>query len=209
MTGNAGEGFGSVVLEFDAGFDADQALLDVREKTDAAEAELPDSVKPKVNEINVALFPVLTLVLSGPIPERSLLNLAKRLQDEVEGLPGVLEVDLGGDREELLEVIVDAQVLESYQVTFDQVFAFVQQNNSLIAPGALDTGAGRMVLKVPGVLENIDDILNLPVKVEDGRVVTFSDVAQVRRTFKDPAALLAWTGRAHWRWKSKSAAAPT
>ena len=186
MTSNASEGYASVVLEFDAGFDADQALLDVREKTDAAEAELPDSVKPKVNEINTALFPVLTLVLSGDVPERALIALAKRLRDEIEALPGVLEVDLGGDREELLEVTVDAQTLEAYKISLSEVAQFVNLNNQLVAPGAMDNGAGRLVFKVPGIIEDIEDLLSLPIKVDGSQVVTFSDVADIRRTFKDP-----------------------
>ena len=185
MTSNAAEGYASVVLEFDAGFDADQALLDVREKTDAASDNLPDTVTPHVNEINTALFPVLTLVLSGDVPERALIALAKRLRDEIEGLPGVLEVDLGGDREEMLEVTVDAQTLEAYQISFAEVAQFVSQNNRLVAPGALDTGAGRLVFKVPGIIEGIEDLMTLPIKVDGAQVVTFSDVAEIRRTYKD------------------------
>ena len=39
--------------------------------------------------------------LSGAIPERNLLRLAQDLKDDIESLPGVLEVDIGGDREEV------------------------------------------------------------------------------------------------------------
>ena len=65
MRSTAGEGHASVLLEFDAGFDAKKALNDVREKVDVAKSELPgDTDEPTVNEINVALFPVLTVTLS-------------------------------------------------------------------------------------------------------------------------------------------------
>ncbi len=50
----------------------------------------------------------------------------------------------------------------------------------------MDTGAGRLVLKVPGIVEGIEDMLSMRVKVEGDRVVTFSAVASVRRGFKDP-----------------------
>ena len=157
----------------------------MRAKVDVA--KLPASTdEPTVNEINVALFPVLTVNLSGPIPERGLLKIARQLKDEIEALPGVLEVDIGGDREEVMEILVDPTVMETYSINYDELFALISRNNLLVAAGALDTGAGRMVLKVPGVIENIDDVLHLPVKVADNRVVTFGDVATVRRTFKDP-----------------------
>ena len=187
MRAVSAEGYGSVTLEFDAGFDANQALQDVREKVDIAKAELPpDTDEPRVHEVNVALFPVLTVGLSGNVPERTLVTIARNLQDKIEGLGGVLEVDIGGDREELLEIIVDPMVLETYNISFADVLSTVQRNNRLVAAGALETASGRMVLKVPGVIEEVGDVLDLPVKVVGDTVVKFRDVASVRRTYKDP-----------------------
>lgn len=187
MRSVAGEGYASVTLEFDAGFDSDQAIQDVRDKVDLAKSELPpESDEPRVTEINVALFPVITVVLSGNLPERMLVTAAREIKDNVEALPGVLSVDIGGDREEVLEVIANSSVMETYDISFTDLFTLLQRNNRLVAAGALDTGAGRMILKVPGVIEEIEDVLNLPIKVVDNTVVRFKDVASVRRTFKDP-----------------------
>jgi len=187
MSSVASEGHASVTLEFDAGFDSDSALDDVREKVDRAKVKLPvDSDEPEVNEVNVSLFPVLSMGLAGSIPERQLLYIARDLKDDIEALPGVLEVDIGGDREEVLEIIVDPLVLETYDIDFESVLAIVQRNNQLVAAGAIDSGHGRLVVKVPGVIEGLEDIMSLPVKVVGDTVVSFRDVATVRRTFKDP-----------------------
>jgi multidrug efflux pump len=187
MRANASEGYASVMLEFDAGFDPDKALQDVREKVDTARSNLPDEAdEPRVHEINVSLFPVMSIGLSGPLSERELITIARRLQDAIEAIPEVLEVDIGGDREDLREIVVDPQVLESYGIDFDQLATLVTRNNQLVAAGSLDTGHGRMALKVPGVIENIEDVMSMPVKVSGDTVVTFGDVAMLQRTFKDP-----------------------
>jgi len=187
MRSTASEGHASVMLEFDAGFDPDKALQDVREKVDTARTKLPQEAdEPRVNEINVSLFPVLSVGLSGPLSERELITIARRLQDAIEAIPEVLEVEIGGDREDQLEVVVDPQVLESYGIDFDRLAALVTRNNQLVAAGSLDTGNGRMALKVPGVIENIEDVMSMPVKVDGDTVVTFGDVAMLQRTFKDP-----------------------
>ena len=187
MRSMAGEGYGSVTLEFYAGFDSNKALQDVREKVDIARAELPlETDEPRVNEVNIALFPVITVGLSGNVPERTLVRIARDLRDKIEGLSGVLDVDIGGDREELLEIVVDPMMLETYDISFGDISNTVARNNRLVAAGALESVAGRMVLKVPGVLEDVRDIFSLPVKVVDNTVVKFSDVATIRRTFKDP-----------------------
>ncbi len=187
MRAVSGEGHASVTLEFDAGFDADQALLDVREKVDAAKSKLPaETDEPQIHEVNVALFPVLSLALSGDVPERVVRRIARDLKDNIEGLSGVLEVDIGGDREELMEVIVDPQALESYNIDYYELLRTIDFNNRLVAAGAIDTDNGRQVLKVPGVIDNVEDMLNMPVKVVGDQVVTFQDIASVRSTFKDP-----------------------
>ncbi len=186
MRSTAGEGHASVLLEFEAGFDSDSALDDVREKVDIGKKELPDETDdPSVNEVNVGLFPVLVVTLSGDIPMRSLIRIAKDLQDDVEGIPGVLEADIGGDREEVLEVIIDPVKLESYKISNSELINAVQLNNKLVAAGSMDTGKGRFAIKVPGLFETAKDVFSIPLKVNGDAVVTLGDVTEIRRTFKD------------------------
>ncbi|WP_070987882.1 efflux RND transporter permease subunit [Halofilum ochraceum] len=183
----AGEGYATLTLEFDAGFDPDAALRDVREKVDIAQSELPAATEePRVTEVNTALFPVLTVALSGSLPERDLVARARELRDALEGLGPVLEVDLAGDRESVLDVVVDPNRLQAYDLSFDQVVNRVQRNNRLVAAGAVESAAGNIGVKVPGVIETYGDVQALPLKTAGDRVVTFGDVARIQRTFKDP-----------------------
>ena len=186
MKATASEGRASVQLEFEPGYDADIALDDVREAADKVEGDLPSDATVIVTEINTALFPILTAILSGPVPERTLNALAEDLQDEIESLGGVLEVDVGGKRTELLEVLIDPTVFETYNITFDELINSITANNQLIAAGAIESQAGRLVLKVPGLIENLEDVMELPILVRGQTVVTFADVATIRQTFVDP-----------------------
>lgn len=196
MRSVSSEGHASVTLEFDAGFDAKVALADVREKVDTARSKLPEEAdEPTVNEVNVALFPVLSVGLSGPIAETELVYIARRLKENIEGIAEVLSVEIGGDREDLLEIVVDPQVLDSYGIDYNELFNLVSRNNRLVAAGSLDTGAGRMSMKVPGVIENLEDVMSMPIKVVAGSVVTFADVASIRRTFKDPTGFARINGQ--------------
>jgi len=187
MKATASQGRATITLEFEAGFNADKALQDVREKVDIAKSELPaDADEPRVQEVNVALFPVLVAVLSGTVPERKLIELARDVKDRLEALPGVLEVDIGGSREDVVEAILDPVTMETYGLSYEEVVRRIRNNNQLVAAGAIDTGAGRIAIKVPGVVETFDDVRKMPIKVEEDRVVTVGDVGVVRRTYKDP-----------------------
>ncbi len=187
MSSDAVEGFASVQLEFEAGGDIDEALDKVREAADRVEGELPANANEiRITEINTALFPIITAVLSGPVPERTLNQLAEDMREALEGLPGVLEVEIGGARDEFLEVLIDPTVFQTYNLSFEEVIGQLRRNNQLIAAGAIETGGGRIVLKVPGLIEGLEDVLSMPIKVRDDTVITFEDVATVRRAFEDP-----------------------
>nr|WP_255561611.1 efflux RND transporter permease subunit [Pseudohoeflea sp. DP4N28-3] len=186
---HASEGFASVQLEFAPGGDIDEALDKVREAADRVKNDLPeDASELTITEINTALFPIITAIISGPVPERALNDLAKAAQEAIEALPGVLEVDLGGARDEFLEVLIDPTVFQTYNLSFDELIGQLQRNNRLIAAGAIETGGGRIVLKVPGLIEDPEDVMEMPVKVRGDAVVTFADVATIRRSFEDPTS---------------------
>jgi multidrug efflux pump len=197
MTANAYEGGANVQLEFDAGIDTKRAMQDVREKVDLAQAKLPgETEEPTVNEVKVSRFdPMLVLNLAGDVPERTLTTIAKDLKEKLEALPGVLEVNLIGTREELMEVVVDPLAMESYGLDQAQIISFVSRNNRLVAAGALHSEEGRFPVKVPGVFESAEDVLDLPIKAVGERVVHFKDIAQVRRTYKDAESVARLNGK--------------
>ncbi len=189
MRATAFEGGANVILEFNAGFDADKALDDVRAEVDIAKSELPtDSDEPGIHEVNVSLFPILVVTLSGPVPERALLTTARDLKDKIEGIPAVLEVNVGGDREEQVDIVIDPAKIESYNLVATDVVSFLSRSNKLVAAGTLDTGKGRFSIKVPGLIETVKEIMDLPIKANGDAVIRLSDIATVQKTFKDPTS---------------------
>ena len=196
LTANAYEGGASLTIQFDAGTDVDIALQDARAKVDAAKAKLPsETEEPTVTEIKFSRFdPMLVLNLAGEVPERTLTTIARDLKEKIEGLSGVLEVTLVGVREELMEIVVDPRAMESYGLDQAQILQLVDRNNRLVAAGALHTSEGRFPVKVPGVFETAEDVLEMPIKAVGDRIVHFRDVAEVRRTYKDAESVARLNG---------------
>ena len=179
-------GGGNVLLEFDPGFDADKAMDDIREKVDRAKGDLPNEAdEPTVNEVNISAFPIILISLSGNLPDRTLQDLAENLQDEIETIPSVLEAKIGGRRNEQVDVIIDTLALEGYNINIENLINTVNQNNMMVSAGEQDTGDGSFNIKVPGLYETIDDVLDTPIKTFGDSVITFRDIAKVKRTFED------------------------
>ena len=187
ITAIAAEGHAGIVLEFDISFDKDDAMADVRDKVDQAKSKLPaEAEEPTISETNFALLPTITVTLSGDVPERTLYQHARRLKDEIEAVDTVRSADLSGHREELLEVLIDTQKLEAYSIAQQELLNTLRLNNQLVPAGFIDGGKGRFNVKVPGLIENAEDVYSLAIKQNGEGVVTLGDVAEIRRTFKDP-----------------------
>jgi len=189
-------GFGYCVIEFDVSFDQDKALQDVRAKVDDARREFPAEVDEwTIREFNASLSPVLIVTLFGDAPERTLFRLAQNLQDELEAHPAILEAELSGGREELLEVVIDPALLESYGISYGELVQAVSSNNRLVAAGVLETGPGRFQVKVRGLFETAADVLELPIRSSGEGIIALRDVATVRRTFKDRESYARFDGK--------------
>jgi multidrug efflux pump len=196
MRSTAYEGGGFVLLEFQAGFDSTKAVADVRAKVDDAKRDLPkDADQPTVREVNLSLFPVLVVGLTGDVPERTLLRIARSTKNAIESIPGVLSADLKGARDEVVEIIAEPMLMKSYGISLDSLIGGVSQSNSLVAAGALEGGTGRFAVKVPALIEKPEDILKLPVTASAGASVTLGDVAEVRPTFKDATSITRVNGK--------------
>ena len=186
MTGTAAEGYAGIALEFEFGWDKSKVMADVRDAMSTAEGKFPDGFeKYTINEINFSEFPIIIVNLTGDVPERTMARVIKDLQEQVEGIDSVLEAGIAGNRDEMVEVVIDPLRLESYNVTAGELINVVQNNNLLIAAGEVETPTGTFSVKIPGSFDEPRDIYSLPVKRNGDRVVTLGDLADIRLTFED------------------------
>ncbi|MEM6543427.1 MAG: efflux RND transporter permease subunit [Pseudomonadota bacterium] len=192
----ASEGRATMLVEFEASIDLDIALSDTREAVDRAKAEIPTTAEePIVRELDTEDFPLIQLnLISRGATERQVYQAAIDLSDEIETIPTVLNATLAGEREEVLEVLIDPQALEAYSISSETLIRTLQRNNQLIPAGSVDTGQGRFAVKVPSVVETAKDVMDLPIQVSGDSVVTLADVADIRRTFKDRTSFARFNG---------------
>ena len=190
LTSTAYQGGGNVMVEFAAGGDMETALDDVRSKVSDAKRDLPQGAdEPGIFEISIAELPVLVVTLSGDLPEKVLTAAARQLRDAIEEIPTVLSAELTGARDDLVEAIVDPTKLISYGVNIDSLAAIVGANNQLVAAGTLEGNEGKYAIKVPSLIENLEDVGNLPIVASGDAVVTARDLATIRPTFADAESI--------------------
>jgi len=117
------------------------------------------------------------------------------LRDRIEEVPGVLEGETQGSRDEQVEAIIDPVRLSSYGLQLDQLIQGIGASNSLVAAGAIEGTEGKYAVKVPALIETPEDVANLPVVAGPNAVVRVRDLATVRSTFKDAETIARIDGK--------------
>ena len=195
MNATAAENYAGVALEFEFGWDKTKIMADVRDAMNKAETKFPNGAdKYSINEFNFSEFPVIIVNLTGKVPERTMTRVAKELQEKLESMDAVLEAPISGNREEMVEVLIDPLRLEAYNVTANELITVVRNNNQLIAAGNIRSEQGAFSVKIPSSFDEPSDVYDLPVKTNGDRIITLGDLAEIKLTFEDRAGTARFNG---------------
>jgi len=191
------EGLSSINVEFITGTNIDKALQDVKDKVDEALGELPTDLEedPSVFEVNFSEMPIVVFSLSGTCGLPCLKKIADDLEDKIEGIKGVLEVDVTGGLEREIRVEVDSAKLAHYGLTINNFQSVVNNENQNTSGGAIRLGNGRFQLRVPGEFKTPEEIYGLVLDIHNGEPVYLKDVARVIDGFKEETSLSRLNGR--------------
>ena len=195
-TSTSVEGVSAVVIEFDPDVDIEDALQKVRDKIDMAKPDLPEEADDSViKEVNMSESPVMFVSLTGNIGVAALTDMAEDLEDKIEATPGVLEVDIVGDVEREIQVVVDPGRVAQYGITLNDLVNLIRLENVNTPGGAMDIGEAKYLMRVPGEFTTPDELDALVVKRGETGVVYLRDIAEIRDGFKDIATMSRVDGR--------------
>jgi multidrug efflux pump subunit AcrB len=197
LTSTSVEGYSSIVAEFDAGMNLDEALQSVREKVDLAKPDLPtDAEEPTIVEFNFSEVPIMQVNLSGEYGLVRLKEIAEDLQDRLETIPALLRADVLGGLEREVKVDVDLGRLQYYGLGLEDVVEAIQEENVNIPGGAIDVGDTKYLVRVDGEFEDPALIEDVVVAIEGGRPIYVRDVATVDFGFAERETFARMDGRA-------------
>jgi len=191
------EGLSQINIEFLPGTDIDEVLQKVKDKVDEAKNELPSDLEndPLIFEVNFSEMPIVVYLLNGTCGIPCLKKIADDLEDDIEGIPGVLEVEVTGGMEREIKIEIDPDRLAYYRIpitAFEQVLSDENQNTS---GGDITLGEGRYQLRIPGEFKTPEEIYDLVISSHEGNPVYLKDVARVVDGFKDETSRSRLDGR--------------
>ena len=185
LTSRSAESASIITLEFEANVDVALAKQEVREKVDLARPDLPkEADEPVIKSISTSDFPMMIVNVTGPYSLARLHAVAEELQDDIEQVPGVLDVHLAGGVEREIQVRVDPARLNYHGVALHEVTRAIEQENINMPGCDVNLGDASFLVRVPGEFETAEEVENIIVKMRQDHPVYMRDIASVYDSFK-------------------------
>lgn len=185
LNATAAEGSGTVLIEVASYADTKEVLDDVKAEVDRIITFPKETEKPIITELT-SRYEVITIVLYGDVPEKTLKQLADRVRDDLTALPNISQVDVTGVRPYEISIEVSEENLRRYGLSFNEV-ASVVRNSSLDVPaGSVKTRGGEILVRTEGQKYYGPEFEKIiVVSRNDGTQVRLRDIATVKDAFED------------------------
>ncbi len=188
IQGRGYENAGLVFIEFAIEEDINIKLLEVKDKIEAIQNDLPDAAnKPIISKIDILSSPVMTLALSGDnYSMKELYDFADRyLVSQFTAVSGVSTVEIiGGDVREF-RIYLDTELMKQQYITITDVIGATSRANISMAGGDIIQSNNAVGVKFYSEFQNIEDIMNVTFTTGEGRKFQLRDIAIVEDTIAD------------------------
>ena len=111
---------------------------------------------------------------------------ARMLRRELMNVKGVKRVNIVGNRDEVINIVLSKEKIARNGVLPTQIMMALQNAGKTVNSGDYQTGGDRLHIRVGEAVKDEEDIRRLLIGTFDGKQVRLGDVAQVERAFSEP-----------------------
>ena len=184
ITSSSNEGYGSINIEVENGYDIDEVKDEVKAQVDAITSFPDDAEKATIKSFD-GQPEVITIAVHGYVDEVSLLNIAEKVRDEVSELPNITQTRLGKKPREI-SIEVSEKTLQKYGISFDYIANKIRTSSMDVPGGAIETYDGEILIRSKGQAYTGDEFGIIPVlSLPDGSNVLLRDIAEIDDGFQD------------------------
>lgn len=169
----------SITVEFEADADLDESISDLRDRVDTV-VDLPDeATDPAVIEVSINDQAIVTFSLVADLTETELKTLAQRLEDEIEGISGVSDVVIVGDRDREWRIAIDPARLKQFNLSGSDITRAISSAHLNVPLGSVEIDRQNYAVRSVGKIETIEQLGSVVVSNRGGNTILLRDVADV------------------------------
>jgi HAE1 family hydrophobic/amphiphilic exporter-1 len=194
----SGPGISLVIATFKLDRNLETAAQDVRDRVSTVINRLPEEARerpPVVQKFNNDSAPVITIALTGERSLRELTELGDKIvRPQFERVGGVGAVTVVGGLDRAINVLIDADRLEAYQLPITAVQTALTRQNADIPGGNVTTNREELTLRTMGRVTDPRAFNDLVIANLGGSPVRISDVGRVEDSTKEQRSLARLNG---------------
>ncbi len=191
----AGEGLGTVTAEIRSNENADLILQDVKSEVDRIVTFPDDAEEPVVTKL-INLTEVISVVVSGDLPERTLREQAEIIREELLAFSQITQVELGGVRPYEISVEISENNLQRYDLTLDEVALRLRQASLDLPGGKIKTRSGEILLRTKEKRYGAAEYAGITIVEDpDGTRISLEDIARVKDSFEETDLSASFDGK--------------
>ncbi len=174
-------GMSLITVIFEDGVEPYFARQVVNEKVQQAIPQLPRGVQPTLGPVSTPMGQVFMYTVESDRHNLADLRTVEdfTIKQQLSAVPGVAEVASIGGYVMQYQVNLDPQLMQSYRVTFNQVFGALGANNANIGAKVVEQNGQEFIIRGLGLIESIDDIKNIVITQNNNVPIYIKDVASV------------------------------
>ena len=181
---------------FDPSMDMQQALQLVQARVNDARGSLPPDSEIDVERMTPTVWPILSMVLNGNVPDADLRDYAfYNLRPAITRVTGVAQVEVDATDTREVAVIVDPQKALAHRLTLPDIADRLKATNNVMSVGRLDQNYQQFLVLTNSQFTSLDDIANTVISTDAQNPVRLRDVATVQPGTADRKLLVTGNGR--------------
>ncbi|MDZ7762173.1 MAG: efflux RND transporter permease subunit [Desulfovermiculus sp.] len=182
ITSTSREEVGVVTVEFELYRDVDIAAQDVRDRVSRARADMAEDIEePIIRKVDPDAQAVMWVALTGD-KRWDTIRMTEYadnvLKDQLERLPGIGQVMIGGEHKYAVRIQLDPSRLAAYRLTVQDVIRTIQQENVDIPAGRIESKEREFLVKTRGQFSSAQPFNRLIIAERNGAPVRLQDVGQ-------------------------------
>ena len=196
LSAEARSGRGEFYIATEDGVDMDKLRTDIESRIDAINTFPSEIERPTVRVPDTARWrEVISIAVSGNMPEQDLQTAARKVRDDLTTLPGISNIDIIGDRVGEISIEVNQRTLRDYGLTIDDISRAIRQNSLDLSAGSIRTEAARVLLRSTSQAMERNAFENIIITRTNGAEVRLRDVATVKDKFDDDKKITRFNGK--------------
>ncbi len=197
LTSTSMENLSRVIIEFDLETDVDMNAIDVKDKVDAIQPQLPEDAEESViSKFDIASTPVMELAVSGPRDLAELYDIADNVvKERLSRIGGVADVGITGKRQREIRVVVEPERVKAYGLSILDILGVVASYNLNAPLGRITRGANETSIRLTGEAESPAELAEFRVPLPSGGSIPLSEVADIKDTTEEAREFSSYNGQ--------------